>query len=147
MLVIAAPQPSMSTQRIERHGNHTADYPRACGHRGMISLTTTVSGEPGPAESACKRAGGFDSRPPPLPGLFASSRPRSEESRGLHQTEKPVGVTERKRPRGTCPDLAAVLCSSGPTGSYAAPRLRVKGHERSDRGSSLLRSRGFSLGA
>src|SRR6266508_5601152 len=37
-----------------------------------------------------------------------------------------------ERPRGTSSDLAAVLCSSGPTGSYAAPRLRVKGHERSD---------------
>jgi hypothetical protein len=77
---------------------------------------------------ACKRAGGFDSRPPPLPGLLASSCPRSEESHGLHRTEKPVKVGRRReRPRGTSPDLAAVLCSSGPIRSYAGPRLPVKG--------------------
>src|SRR6266516_436177 len=127
MLVIAAPQSSMSTQRIERHGNHIADYPRACGsprHDQLDNHGVRRTGAGGervqtrwrvrfPSTSATR--------------AFASSRPRSEESRGLHQTEKPVGVTERKRPRGTCPDLAAVLCSSGPTGSYAAPRLRVKG--------------------
>jgi anti-anti-sigma factor len=32
------------------------------------------------SRSACKRAGGFDSRPPPLQVLLASSRPRSEDS-------------------------------------------------------------------
>src|SRR5947209_7075479 len=73
-------------------------------------------------------------------GLWLRHAPRSEDSRAFTGLKNRWGLPERKRPRGTCPDLAAVLCSSGPTGSYAAPRLRVKRHGRSDPGSSLLRS-------
>src|ERR671930_1854091 len=42
---------------------------------------------------ACKRDGGFDSRPPPLPGLLASPRPRSRGPSPFHRAEKPVGVS------------------------------------------------------
>ncbi len=53
-----------------------------------------------------------------------------------------AGSREPKRPRGTSSDLAAVLCSSGPTGSYARQEAAVKGLR--SRGSSGL-PRFFSL--
>ena len=76
---------------------------------------------------ACKSDGGFDSRPPPPPGSSTLARPGFDEVNATHRSERPVQVPHgRERPRVTSSDLAAVLCSSGPIGSYPRSDGAVK---------------------
>jgi hypothetical protein len=84
----------------------------------------------------CKPPGGFDSRPPSLPGLLAHSGPRSRGRFTAAPDEKPVESRDgdESGPKEHRPTLRLLSASSGPTESLQAV------HRGATRASGLARA-------